>query len=93
MGGDGCPGDVNAFAEYLRYEFPDLMIGWYSGRDELSRLIDLQYFDYVKIGRYDALYGALDKKTTNQRMYKVWHDDVKHTLIDITNKFWKRMSV
>lgn len=93
MGGDGCPADVNAFAEYLRYEFPDLKIGWYSGRDELNELIDLQYFDYVKIGRYDARYGALDKQTTNQRMYKVWHEDVKSTLIDITDKFWKRMSV
>lgn len=93
MGGDGCPADVNAFAEYLRYEFEDLKIGWYSGRDTLSEQIDLQYFDYVKIGRYDARHGALDKSTTNQRLYKVRHDNVKNTLVDITSKFWKRVSV
>ena len=43
-------------------------------------------FDYVKIGPYMKEFGGLDKKTTNQRLFRCcglnWED--------ITYKFWKK---
>lgn len=44
-----------------------------------------KYLDYIKVGRYDSVYGSLDYPSTNQRMYRI-HDDY---LEDITNKFWR----
>ena len=45
-------------------------------------------FDYVKTGPYIESLGPLNKKTTNQRMYKkVSEKPIKFE--DITYKFWK----
>jgi len=44
-------------------------VGWYSGKENLSSEIDLNYFDYIKIGPYKEELGGLDKPTTNQRLY------------------------
>lgn len=61
----------------------NLMSALYSGRDEIEE--DLwQHFNYVKIGRWNSKLGPLDRKTTNQRLYKV---DGQNR-INITNKFW-----
>ena len=58
----------------------------YSGRDTdiepwMSR------YDYVKTGSYRKELGALDRKTTNQRMYK----KTQAGYIDITELFWVDM--
>ena len=55
----------------------------YSGRDTniepwMSR------YDYVKTGSYKRAFGALDKKTTNQRMYR----KTTRGYVDITELFW-----
>ena len=63
----------------------DVKIAWYSGRQELSEDINLENFDYIKLGPYMEEFGPLNSRTTNQRMYKV-HDC---ELEDITSKFWK----
>lgn len=86
MGGDANPSDINSLAQYVKYNY-GIKVGWYSGRDELSDDIDLNNFDFVKIGRYDEAYGPLNKETTNQRMYIVNGDK---SLSDITNTFWRR---
>ena len=39
-------------------------------------------FDFVKVGSYKKDFGALNKETTNQRLY--YHGE------DITYKFWER---
>lgn len=89
MGGDREPWEIQRFAQLVREEF-DIKIGWYSGKDEIWKGIDLQYFDYLKVGSYKKEYGPLDIPITNQIMYKVLHTEVSTVLLDITHLFWKR---
>lgn len=63
----------------------DIKVAWYSGRQELSKDINLEFFDYIKVGPYIEELGPLNSKTTNQRFYKVESGN----LIDITYKFQK----
>lgn len=83
MGGDNDPKVVNRLAEKVKSL--GLKAAWYSGRQELSKDVNLEYFDYIKLGPYMEEFGPLNSRTTNQRMYKV-HDC---ELEDITSKFWK----
>lgn len=89
MGGDSEPGLVNLLAEVVRKA--GLKVCWYSGRQELSNKINLSNFDFIKLGPYMKELGPLDKPTTNQKFYEVCHEwrNNSHTLIDITDKFWK----
>ena len=48
-----------------------------------KKLIDV--LDYLKVGPYIEKLGGLNKKTTNQKMYKIENGK----LIDITNKFYQ----
>ena len=96
MGGDSSPESINNLAEYIK-TWPGLeylKIAWYSGRQELSKEIDLKNFDYIKLGPYIEELGPLNHKTTNQRMYRIvldHYDDGTsgYELEDITFKFWK----
>ena len=93
MGGDSNPLEVDALAHFIKIYFP-IKVAWYSGRQELSKEIDLKWFNYVKLGPYIEELGPLNSKTTNQRMYKVaynHYDDGTsgYELEDITHKFWK----
>ena len=85
MGGDANPSEVDDIAQDIKEYYPELKVGWYSGRQELSNSIDLSNFDYIKLGPYKEEFGPLNSKTTNQRFYKVNEKE----LIDITNLFWK----
>lgn len=58
---------------------------WYSGADTLPEDVNLISWDFIKLGHYDKDKGGLDKRTTNQRLYRI--EDGK--MIDITYKFWK----
>lgn len=89
MGGDADPLSVNAYASIIKEQFPDLKVAWYSGRQELSKDIELSNFDFIKIGPYVEQFGPLNNPNTNQIMYKVVHEDGKNELLNITNKFWK----
>lgn len=93
MGGDSSPKEINMFARCIK-DLYDIKVAWYSGRQELSKDINLKWFDFVKLGPYKEEYGPLNSKTTNQRMYKVVTDNYEdgtsgYELVDITNKFWK----
>lgn len=96
MGGDSSPESINNLAEYIK-TWPGLeylKVAWYSGRQELSKEIDLQYFDFIKLGPYIEELGPLNSKTTNQRLYRIvldYYDDGTsgYELEDITHKFWK----
>ena len=93
MGGDSEPQTIQDLAEYV-HEIKRLKVGWYSGRDSYYKNINFNYFDYIKLGHYDEELGGLNKKTTNQRLYKLTHtkldDGVKKIdFEDITSKFWK----
>lgn len=83
MGGDSDTKRLNRLAKLTKEEL-DLKVAWYSGRDKLGEYIDINNFDYIKLGHYDEEYGPLNSPDTNQVMYKV----DKGGLVDITNKFW-----
>ena len=83
MGGDADPEWIATLAFRVRRDFPDLKIGWYSGRQHLPSNFPIQHFDYIKVGPYIPKLGGLDKETTNQIMYKVDNGN----LIDITYRF------
>lgn len=92
MGGDSDPEYINWLASIMHDmndsepgNWADVKIAWYSGRQELSKDVNLENFDYIKLGPYMEEFGPLNSRTTNQRMYKV-HDC---ELEDITSKFWK----
>ena len=94
MGGDASPLDINTLAQWVKINYP-LKVAWYSGRQELSKEIDLQYFGFIKLGPYIEELGPLNSKTTNQKMYKVVHNHYEdgtsgYELEDITYKFFKK---
>lgn len=84
MGGDSEPKRIDALASFVTNHY-QLKVAWYSGRQELSKEIDLQNFDAIKLGSYKEEFGPLNSRTTNQRFYKVSDGE----LINITSKFWK----
>ena len=85
MGGDANPSKVDDIAQDIKEYYPELKVGWYSGRQELNKDIELSNFDFIKLGPYIEEFGPLNSKTTNQRFYKVNGKE----LIDITSRFWK----
>ena len=85
MGGDANPSEVDDIAQDIKEYYHNLKVGWYSGRQELSKDIELSNFDFIKLGSYKEEFGPLNSKTTNQRFYKVSDGE----LVNITSKFWK----
>ena len=47
----------------------------------------LEVLDYIKVGRYIEELGGLNKKTTNQKLFKI--EKSGKNLIDWTNKFFQ----
>ena len=82
MGGDASPFEVNNLAEHLRDRFPKLHTAWWSGRTTLSGHVDINNFDYIKLGPYLAHLGGLRSPRTNQHLYRV----VGSQLHDITSR-------
>lgn len=83
MGGDASPEEINNLAKFIKSSYPKLKVSWYSGKTTISDLINLDNFDYIKIGPYVEEFGGLDSPTTNQIFYKVSNKK----LIDITERF------
>lgn len=89
MGGDANPKDINGLASFVKTNFKDLKVCWYSGREVLSKDINLNNFDFIKLGPYIKQLGPLNNKGTNQKFYKVKNNQLE----DITNKFWSKRYV
>lgn len=90
MGGDGDPKKLNFLAKFIRKNYPDLKIAWYSGKEKISGEIQLSNFDYIKIGPYIKDLGGLDNPNTNQKLFLIEHSsENSYTLKNITSKFWK----
>ncbi len=85
MGGDADPEWIATLAFRVRRDFPDLKIGWYSGRQHLPSNVPIQHFDYIKIGPYIEKLGGLNNPNTNQIMYQ----NIDGRLVEITSKFWR----
>ena len=84
MGGDSCPDYIEQLALFIKYQswYP-LKVAWYSGKSSIPNDLDINIFNYIKVGPYIPKLGGLDKETTNQIMYKVDNGN----LIDITYRF------
>ncbi len=89
MGGDAEPYQVLTLAREIKENFKDLKVGWYSGRDYISKDINLENFNYIKYGHYDKDKGPLNSKTTNQVMLEIDVIQGKVFKKDITAKFWR----
>ena len=88
MGGDANPSEVDDIAQDIKEYYPELKVGWYSGRDYISKDINLENFNYIKYGHYDKDKGPLNSKTTNQVMLEIDVIQGKIFTKDITAKFW-----
>lgn len=85
---------------YLKEKHPEIKVALYSGRPEITDPFYWHNLDYIKVGPYIEEFGPLNKKTTNQRMYKKVDAKLGHGIIigtkcwfdwdNITDRFWKR---
>lgn len=67
-----------------------LKVAVYLGEDTIPEELDKSYFDYIKIGHWDASKGGLDSPTTNQKMYFLEHQgDGTYRETCINHKFLK----
>ena len=82
MGGDSEPKYINLLAKCVKDSY-SLKVGWYSGRQELSKDIVIKYFDFIKLGPYIKELGGLQSPNTNQRLYKVIRDKSGYILKNI----------
>lgn len=85
MGGDSDTNYLNNLAKYIKSNY-NIKVGWYSGQDSIDNMVNLEYFDYIKIGHFNG--KPLNNKDTNQRLYRIDKLDNKWELVDITNKLW-----
>lgn len=92
MGGDSNPTSIEALSIIVKHHYPKLKVAWYSGRQELPSDIDLEWFDYIKLGPYIEELGPLNKLTTNQRFYKIKNisstEEPRYVMEDNTYLFW-----
>lgn len=89
MGGDNFIEQLTEYARDIKCHYPNLKVAWYSGRQELSKEIDLKNFDAIKLGGYNESLGPLNCPTTNQRFYKI----IEGKMYDYTYLFWKNSEV
>lgn len=84
MGGDNDPKQVNTLAKSIKTLYP-YKVAWYSGSTNVSSKININNFDYIKLGPYIEEFGPLNNPNTNQIMYKITDNGLEN----ITYKFWK----
>lgn len=70
MGGDAEPETVDKLAAYIHGKYSGIKVAWYSGRTQLSPLVNLEHLDFYKVGPYLKHLGGLKDSTTNQRIYR-----------------------
>ena len=84
--------DINSLMELFQYAHLRIKTAWYCGLDMIpkDKTSILKYLDFVKIGHYDQELGGLNSPTTNQRFYKIEHqENGNYYKYDITFKFFK----
>ena len=86
MGGDAEPETIDMYSAYIHQTYPTMKTAWYSGRAQLSPLVNPSNLDYYKLGPYLRHLGPLNSPTTNQRLYRKKADD---TWEDITRRLQK----
>ena len=91
MGGDSSPLEVEHLAAFIRDKYTGLLTAWYSGREYgYYTKVNYKVFNFVKYGPYREEFGPLNKKGTNQILFRT-HIDKEGllTLEDITSKLQK----
>lgn len=89
MGGDQDFVEVSKLATVVRMRSDrPYKTAWYSGRQHIPNELNINAFDYIKIGPYVEELGGLDNINTNQRLYMIYPNYFGIIQIDITNKFW-----
>lgn len=86
MGGDGDLFSLVRLATFVKSQYGQLKIAWYTGREQLPKDVSFKDFDYIKVGPYKREFGPLNKRTTNQRLYKMRDGKISD---DVTYLFWK----
>lgn len=87
MGGDATPHEVCRMASFIQTSRNRrIKTAWYSGCQRLHREIDVNWFNFIKFGAYIESLGGLDKKTTNQRLYRIENGN----FIDITARMQRK---
>ena len=82
MGGDADTGELYRLADFVRKSRGGkVKTAWYSGNDRLPAN-SKDHFDFVKTGPYIEMLGGLNKRTTNQRLYRIEDDN----MTDITHR-------
>lgn len=84
LGGDNDMKLFMLYLKYIRVHHKNIKISLYSGLNDINiSYITDNLLDYYKIGSYKEELGALNSKTTNQRLYKIENG----YMCDITWKF------
>lgn len=85
MGGDQNMENLKSLLIKVKKEY-GLKTCVYSGVNDIEVFNDiLEDLDYLKIGSFNKELGGINKKTTNQKFYKIHNKNI----IDITYKFIK----
>ena len=94
MGEGKDPEALKKLALGVRTKYSDIKVALYSGRNSVEDEYN-NYFDFIKVGEYRAVFGPLNKETTNQRLYEIVRKfgtdfEVVTERKDITYKFWRK---
>ena len=91
MGGN--PKEINELAKaifHIDFCNHTYKIGWYWGGTNVPEEIELELFDFIKLGPYIKEKGGLDNPNTNQKMYQISKMETgEYIKENITHKFWK----
>ncbi len=86
MGGDRDLSSLVRLATFVKSQYKHLKVAWYTGREQLPKNVSFVAFDYIKVGPYKKEFGPLNKRTTNQHLYKMKDGNIED---DVTHLFWK----
>lgn len=86
MGGDNNHKDIIKLTKYIHDTYKNIKVAMYSGNTEVDSSL-MCSLDYYKIGPYIEELGPLNKKSTNQKLYRKNPDN---SIEDITYKFWAK---
>lgn len=78
--------DIDALEDLFYHARKYVKTAWYCGLDMIPKGKEsiLDYLDFVKLGHYDMELGGLDSPTTNQRLYRIDHQENESIKTDIT---------
>lgn len=86
MGGDATPDEVCQLATFVHKQWGgNFKTAWYSGYNNLPENTSIHCFNFIKLGAFVESLGGLNRRTTNQRLYRVDNDE----MIDITMLMWR----